>query len=170
MSCGDNKLEKAINDISNLSEQKTSMEKQVLSDSIAIIKKSAEQGHIEAMYWMSEGRLLDKTDPNFVSIQDSINWLEKAAQKGHVDASASLAALFMTNKKIKNPEKAYVWYFINFYSKNGFSANSDQEKVNNAKAEFYLESPVDKLQQDLGDEKIKALEDEAKQWIAKYQQ
>lgn len=167
-SCSDNKLEQAINNITNLSDRKTSIEKQVLSESIAIIKKSAEKGHVEAMYWMSEGRLLDQADPNFVSLADSVLWLEKAARKGHIDASASLAELFLSNADIKNPDKAYRWYFINFYIKNDFSLESEASMVDTAKLEFYTESPVDRLIQDLGKDKIKTLEDEARQWMAKY--
>ncbi len=174
LSCGGDKdkpaskLQEAIKNISNMEEVQTTIEKQVLSESIAVIKKSADVGHVEAMYWMSEGRLLDATDPNFVSVKTSVTWLEKAAQKGHLDALLSLGALFSSNQDVKNTEKAYMWYYISFYKKNTAKKNTKTEIDKVVKLEFQSESDVETLVKELGQDKLKELESEAKQWIAKY--
>jgi len=155
------KLEQAIRNITNLEVVQTEIEKRVLSDAIAIVKKSALKGDLKSMYWMSEGRLLDASDPNYVSVKEGIAWLKKAAMKGYLDAYATLGLLYSAESEVKNSEMSYKWYFIGFYQKN----TKDSSMTEMAKVEFLSESSIEALIKELGDEKVKQLEGEAKQWI-----
>ena len=157
-------LKKAIRNISSLDGVQTETEKQVLSESIAIIKKSAAKGQVDAMYWMSEGRHLDASDPNYVSLKDSVNWLQKAAMKGHVDAPFVLGDLFSNSDEIKNSEKAYLWYAIGFFQKH--SIHSAKDMTEEQKTEFLSEENVSLLTKQLGDTKVKEIDDQAWKWIS----
>lgn len=160
-------LEKAIQNISNLDNVQTAIEKQVLSEAIVIIRKHAANGNMEAMYWMSEGRLLDKTDPNYVSVGKAIDWLKKAAAKGHVDACLTLADLYAGNNPVKDLNKAYMWYYIGYYKKDGGKVHALNTSKNPIEGDFRNESRVDTVVKELGHNKVLEIEKQAKAWLAK---
>lgn len=161
-------LEKAIENISNQDQVQTTMEKQVLSESIAVIKKHADKGNVDAMYWMAEGRLLDSTDQNYVSLPEAVKYLEKAAQNGSVDAALQLAEIFSTEKSLRNPQIAYQWYYIGYFKKDGKVHELNPKPDAPVEGDFRTELNVDALVKELGAEKIKEIEKQAKDWLAKY--
>jgi len=161
-------LDKAIENIEALGEVKTSIEKRELSDALAIIKKYALKGNQSAMFWIAEGRSLDNTDKNYVSLADSMKWLEKAALKGHVDAALSLADLYAQEAAVKSADKAYFWYYIGYYSKDGKVLELSKDRNNPVPGDFRSESGVDEVVKQLSNEKLLEIEIQAKAWLAKH--
>ncbi len=162
-------LRKAIDDISNMGEVQTAIEKEVMSKSIGVFKKYAEKGNPVAMYWFSEARLLDKKDQNYITTEESLKWLRKAAEKGHVSALLELADIYSGDKKLKNPEKAYFWFYIGYYKKDGMvHALNEKPDADPVPGDFRNESVISDLVKELGVPKLKEIEKQAQAWLAKH--
>ncbi len=161
-------LDKAIEEIEGLGEVKTSIEKQVLSDALTIIRQYAEKGDKRAMFWVAEGRSLDSSDKNFISLSDSARWLEKSALQGHVDAALSLADLYARESSIKDNDKAYYWYYIGYYTKDGKVHKLNKDRNSPEPGDFRSESGVDEVVKNLTYEKLLEIEVQAKLWLEKH--
>ncbi len=161
-------LDKAIIEIENLGEVQTSIEKQVLSDALTVIRKHADKGNSRAMFWVAEGRSLDSSDKNYMSLIDSAKWLEKAALKGHVDAALSLADLYANEESIKDNDKAYYWYYIGYYTKDGKVHELSKDSNNPVPGDFRSETGVYEVVKQLSHEKLLEIELQAKAWLKKY--
>ncbi len=162
-------LQKAIDNISNMGEVQTAIEKEVMSESISVFKKYALQGNAIAMYWFSEARLLDKKDENYITVEESLKWLQKAAEKGHVSALLELADIYSGDKNLKDPEKAYFWFYIGYYKKDGMvHALNEKPGAEPVPGDFRNESVVSDLVKELGIARLKKIEKQAQAWLAKH--
>ena len=158
-------LDKAIEEIKGLEDVKTTIERQVLSDAIKIIRKYADKGDKRAMFWVTEGRSLDPSNKNYVSLTDSVSWLEKSASKGYVDAALALADLYAREEKIKSMDKAYYWYYIGYYAKDGKVHALTKDRSTSEPGDFRNESGVDDVVKQLSYEKLLGIETQAKTWL-----
>ncbi len=160
-------LKEAIETIQSMDEVQTEIEKDDRSRAIGAFLKFAKKGNVEAMYWVAEGRLLERKEENYVSVTETIRWLEKAAEAGHAKASQELGLIYGTEEEVKNSEQAYMWYYIGYYIRDGkiheFSENNDQPVT----GDFRNETMVAPLVKELGSKKIKLVEEKAKAWLAK---
>jgi hypothetical protein len=156
-----------IKKIESLEELQSDMEKQVLSESLSVVRKYADKGHPVAMYYMAEGRLLPSDDKNFVALDKAIDWLKKSADKGHTEACFSLAEIYATEKTVQNYELAYHWFYIGYYRKDGKVAEFKPE-AGPQTDDFRNESLVASVIENLDKKQIPQLDTKAKEWIAKH--
>ena len=159
----DQDLDKAINQIENLGPIQTEIEKQVLSDAIAVIRKHAELGNVDALYWMQDGRLLEPDDKNYVSLKMSLEFLQKAAKKGHAEAPLALAELY--EKEVQDISEAYFWYYVSYFKKDGKVVDYNPDSKTVVPGDFRTESSVSSVVQKLGEKKVLAAEKKAKEWL-----
>ncbi|MFO0694350.1 MAG: hypothetical protein U0230_12390 [Polyangiales bacterium] len=106
--------------------------------------------------------ILDEADEGSTAYDEALARMEALAEAGSTDAAETVAEIFSSDGRHRDPEKAYRWYAVALgaqgYSTDFLDLNDSPPSYRGRDGDFRNEARVNELVAELGFERVRAID------------
>ena len=113
--------------------------------------------------------ILDCEDESAASYRAALTRVEELANRGSLDAAEAIAEIYAFSEQYRDAAKAYFWYHVTLarrgYSTTFANKHGAGDPYAGATGDFRNESQVSDLVEELGEDRVHELDQDARRWL-----